>query len=72
VELLGKKIVDLDPEALCPPESKGEVQELLLQILCVLFALGTAAIMAKLACDYWRYRTKGQLPWMALHMKVPF
>ena len=60
------QIVEIDPQLLCPPESTGETQELLLQLLCVLLAFSSAAILAKLAYDYRQYRKRGQLPWIVL------
>ena len=66
--LLRKKIADLDPALLCPPESTGDHREAFLQSLCVLLAALILAVLAKLAYDYWAYRTKGQLPWLVLKM----
>jgi len=62
------QINEIDPEVLFPPESKGELEELLLDLICFLLGGATVLILSKLAYDYWRYRTKGQLPWMALNM----
>ena len=63
------QILDLDPNVLCPPESNGEIEEILLQLLCFVLALSIIAILSKLAYDYTVYRRRGQLPWLA--MKLP-
>ncbi|TRY68648.1 hypothetical protein TCAL_07683 [Tigriopus californicus] len=68
IQLKSKQITLLSPEMLCPPETTGEFQELLLQVLCVILALLIVLVLARLAYDYWIYRTKGQLPWLALKM----
>ncbi len=60
--------MEIDPQLLCPPESSGETQEALLQLLCVLLAALIVLILGKLAYDYRQYRTKGQLPWLVLNM----
>jgi hypothetical protein len=58
----------LDPELLCPPESNGESQELMLQLLCGLLSILIVVILTKLSYDAWIYRTRGQLPWLVLKM----
>ncbi len=65
-----RRIDDLDPRELCPPEEKsGEMfHELFLRALCVLFAFLIVLVLTKLAYDYYIYRTKGQLPWIVLKM----
>ena len=63
------QIVTLDPNVLCPPESNGEVEEILLQLLCFVLALAIVAVLSKLTYDYSVYRRRGQLPWLA--MKLP-
>jgi hypothetical protein len=61
-------VVELNEELLCPPETTGEGQELLLQMLCGLLAVLIVVTLTKLAYDYWVYRTRGQLPWIVLKM----
>ena len=67
-DLYDTKIDDIDPEVLCPPTSNGEYHEILLQILCVCLALLIVLVLSKLAYDIRMYRTRGQLPWLALKM----
>eukprot|EP00095_Tigriopus_kingsejongensis_P000769 maker-scaffold67_size430214-snap-gene-1.16 protein:Tk00769 transcript:maker-scaffold67_size430214-snap-gene-1.16-mRNA-1 annotation:"AGAP005417-PA" len=66
--LKAKQIDLLSPEMLCPPETKGEFRELFLQILCVILTILIILVLLRLAYDYWKYRTKGQLPWLVLKM----
>ncbi len=63
-----RQVASADPRVLCPPESTGETQELLMRLLCLLLALLIVAVLAKLATDYRAYRTRGQLPWIVLKM----
>ena len=62
------QIVSIDPEVLCPPSSNGESQELILQFVCVFLAISIVCILSKLAYDCRVYRTRGQLPRLALYM----
>ena len=62
------QIYNLKPELLCPPESSGEYQELLLQFLCVIFALLIIFLPVKLAYDYYVFRSTGQLPKFVLKL----
>ena len=67
--LINKKIDEINANELCPPEeAEGQVQELILQILCVFFAILILVVLAKLSVDWYNYRKKGQLPWLALKM----
>ncbi len=63
-----RQVASADPRVLCPPESTGETQELLMRLLCLLLALLIVAVLAKLATDYRAYRARGQLPWIVLKM----
>ena len=62
------QINDLSPDLLCPPETTGETQELILQMLCVIFAFLIVVVLTKFTWDYYIYRTRGQLPWIVLKM----
>jgi len=66
-DLVDTRIVDINPEVLCPPTSNGEYQEILLQMLCVFLALMIVLVISKLIYDIRMYRTRGQLPWLALN-----
>jgi hypothetical protein len=66
--MLTPQISDLNPQVLCPPESNGESQEFLLQLLCGILSVLILIVLAKLTYDAWVYRTRGQLPWIVLKM----
>ena len=66
-DLVDTRIVDIHQDVLCPPTSNGEYQEILLQMLCVFLALMIVLVISKLIYDIRMYRTRGQLPWLALN-----
>jgi len=68
VQFRSKKIIDILPEELCPPEGTGESQELLLKLLCGVLSISIVVVLTKLGYDYTIYRRRGQLPWLALKM----
>ena len=62
------QIDSLDPEELCPPGSNGEFQEMMMWLLCGLLLILIILVLLNLAHSAHKYRTRGQLPWLALKM----
>ena len=62
------QIESIDPEVLCPPSSNGEFQEMMMWLLCGLLLILIVLVLLNLAHSAHKYRTRGQLPWLALKM----